>query len=140
MRDEHELDLALHRLRGQSQALFPWGSVEVTLDHINLSAGGRGSPDSLLIVGLMLPLFGEKVSVQIPIAIEAEKAGIGAAIQDLDKFTQRSLQGEPSYLCLPMLVVTERFAGKVKSEFRNIRARFDVKEVPMENLKRQGGC
>ena len=129
MKDEHELDLALHKMRGRSQAMFTWGSVEVALDHINLSAGGRGSPDSLLLVELMLPLFGTKVLAQIPIAIEAEKAGIDAAIQDLDKFTQRSLQGEPSYLCLPMPVVTGSTAGKTKTEFRNINARFDIKEV-----------
>jgi hypothetical protein len=129
MKDEHELDLALHKIRGRSQAVFPWGHVEVTLDHINLSAGGRGSPDSLLLVGLRLSLFGEKISAQIPIAVEAEKAGIDAAIQDLDKFTQRSLQGEPSYLCLPMLVVTGSTTGKTKSEFRDIKARFDIKEV-----------
>ena len=129
MKDEHKLDLALHKLRGQSEAVFSWGSCEIALDHINLSAGGRGSPDSLLLVKLKLPLFNEKVSVQIPILIEAEKAGIDAAIQDLDKFTQRSLQGEPSYLSLPMLVVTGSTAGKTKSEFRNIKARFEIKEV-----------
>ena len=129
MKDEHKLDLALHKLRGQSHAAFPWGSVEVALDHINLSAGGRGSPDSLLLLNLMLPLFGEKVSVQIPILIEAEKAGIDAAMPDLDKFTERSLQGESSYLSIPMLVATGSAARKTKSEFRNIRARFEIKEV-----------
>ena len=131
MRDEHELDLALHKIRGRSEAHFPWGSVEIALDHINLSAGGRGSPDSLLLVELILPLFGTKVLAQIPIAIEAEKAGINAAIQDLDKFTQRSLQGEPSYLSLPMLVMTEPASGKAKSEFRSIRARFDIKDFTL---------
>jgi len=67
--------------------------------------------------------------VQVPILIEAEKAGIDAAIQDLDKFAQRSLQGEPSYLSLPMLVVTGGASEKTKSEFRDIKARFDIKEV-----------
>jgi hypothetical protein len=106
--------------------------VQVSLDHINLSAGGKGSPDSLLLVKLTLPLFGEKVSVQIPVLIEAEKAGIDAAMADLDKFTQRSLQGEPSYLSIPMLVATGSAARKTKVELRDIRARFEIREVVLQ--------
>ena len=131
MKDEHELDLLLHKIRGRSHASFDWGSVDIAFNHINFSAGGRGSPDSLLLVELTFPLLGTKVTAQIPIALEAEKGGIDAAIQDLDKFTQRSTLGEPSYLCLPMLVLAKKSTGKTKSEFRNIRARFDIKEIAL---------
>ncbi len=131
MKDEHELDLLLHKMRGRSLATFRWGSVDVVFDHINFSAGGRGSPDSLLLVDVTLPLFGTQVTAKIPIALEAEKGGMEAAIQDLDKFTKRSTSGEPSYLSLPMLVLSKKSTGKVRSEFRDIRARFEIKEVAL---------
>lgn len=131
MKDEHELDLLLHRMKGHSQASFVWGSVDIAFNHINFSAGGRGSPDSLLLLDVTLPLFGTTVTAKIPIALEAEKGGMEDAIQDLDKFTLRSTNGEPSYLSLPMLVLSKKSTGKTRSEFRNIRARFEIKEVAL---------
>lgn len=131
MKDEHKLDLALHKMRGRSHADFDWGTINISVDHINYSAGGRGSPDSLLIIDLEIPVFGEIFKARIPFLLEAEKSGIDAAMVDLEKFTSRSLKGEPSFLCLPMLALPTEGSKKTRSELKDIKARFDIKEISL---------
>lgn len=134
MRDEHMLDIALAKLNGKARANFDWGTVTVEFSSLNLSAGGRGSPDALVLINLEFDLLGEPVSVQVPVLVEAEKAGLESAIEDLDKFTNRSLNGEPSYLKLPMLVATRSTSRRSRTEFRDIQALFNLSTIPLSRL------
>jgi len=133
-KDELKLSRVLGQMEGQSEFIFPWGKGTISIKYINYSAGGSGCPDSLLLVKVLMPVLGENVSLQAPILVEAEKAGIGAAIQDLDKFCERSTRGAlenggSSFVEIPMLVATLTPRRKGKEETRVIKATFNIQET-----------
>jgi hypothetical protein len=133
-KDELKLSRTLGHMEGESEFVFPWGKGSISLKYINYSAGGSGCPDSLLILKVSIPILGRNVSVQAPILIEAEKAGTGAAIQDLDKFCERSTKGaleggSSSFVEIPMLVVTPTPARKEVEKSRILKAKFKIREA-----------
>ena len=136
-KDEVRLSRILSKMRGESEAIFSWGKANIKIEYINYSAGGRGCPDSLLVLNVTLPVLGERVSIQAPILIEAEKAGMNAAMEDLDKFCKRSMKGAlegggRSFVEIPMLVVTERPRLGQKKESDALRVDFKIQEVRFE--------
>ena len=133
-KDEVRLSRILGRMRSESQAVFPWGKMDIRVDHINYSAGGKGCPDSLLVIRMTLPVLGELVSIQAPVLIEAEKAGMSAAIEDLEKFCKRSMRGtleggQSSFVEIPMLVVREKPEHEQRRESSTLKAFFNIREV-----------
>jgi len=135
-KDELKLSRVLGQMEGESEFDSVWGKGKIRVKYINYSAGGSGCPDSLLILNVSVPVLGQTVSAQVPILIEAEKAGIGAAIQDLDKFCERSSKGalecgEPSFVEIPMLVATSNPTRKVVEKSRTLKARFRIQEVKL---------
>jgi len=133
-KDEIRLSRILSKMQGASEINYPWGKIRVNIDYINYSAGGKGCPDSLLILNIALPVMGEQVSIKVPILIEAEKAGMSAAMEDLEKFCNRSILGTmegggSSFIEIPMLVVTERPRSGQKKESAILKASFNIREV-----------
>jgi len=133
-KDEVRLSRILAKMRGTGQVIFPWGKININVDYINYSAGGEGCPDSLLALRITLPVLGEHVSVQVPILIEAEKAGMNAAMEDLSKFCARSMRGtleggQTSFVEIPMLVVREKPEHGQRREDSILKAHFNIKEV-----------
>ena len=132
--DELKLSRILRKLQGEETAKFPWGDVKVRIDYINFSAGGKGRPDSILVLELTLPVLGQRVVVKVPILIEAEKSGIEAAMTDLNEFCERSKKGvlnggQPSFLEIPMLVTTPSPHAPERVVQRDIRGTFSVRET-----------
>lgn len=137
-KDEIRLSRTLTKMQGTSEAIFPWGKARINVEYINYSAGGKGCPDSLLIFKISVPVLGKDVSIQVPLLIEAEKAGMSAAIEDLEKFCGRSMLGAlegggSSFIEIPMLVVTETPKPKLKKQSLPLKAHFSIQEVPFEN-------
>jgi hypothetical protein len=135
-KDELKLSRTLGQMEGDSEFVFPWGKGVISIRYVNYSAGGSGCPDSLLILKVSMPVLGRNVSVQAPILIEAERAGTGAAIQDLDKFCERSTKGaleggSSSFLEIPMLVVTPIPTRKEVEESRILKAKFKIQEAKL---------
>jgi hypothetical protein len=135
-KDELKLSRTLGYMEGESGFVFPWGKGSISIKYINYSAGGSGCPDSLLILKVSMPILGRDVSVQAPVLIEAEKAGTGAAIQDLDKFCERSTKGAlegggSSFIEIPMLVVTSSPTRKEREEHRILKATFKIQEAKL---------
>jgi hypothetical protein len=136
-KDELKLSRTLSQMEGQSELVFPWGKGTISVKYINYSAGGSGCPDSLLLIKISMPILGKNVTLQAPILVEAEKAGIRAAIQDLDKFCERSIKGAlenggSSFIEIPMLVATPSPRYKGKNEARLVKARFNVQETRLD--------
>ncbi len=132
--DEMRLSRILRRLEGDAVAKFQWGDAKIKLRYLNYSAGGRGRPDSLLLLDVEMNVLGQNVVVKAPILIEAEKSGIDAAITDLDEFCTRSSKGaleggQPSFLEIPMLVTTPSPRVRDRVERRELRATFRVHET-----------
>jgi len=137
-KDEIRLSRILSKMQGTSEAIFPWGKARINVEYINYSAGGKGCPDSLLVLKITLPVLGKDVSLQIPLLIEAEKAGISAAMEDLEKFCKRSMLGTlegggSSFVEIPMLVVTRMPKPRQKRESATLKAHFRVQEVAFVN-------
>jgi hypothetical protein len=135
-KDELRLSRVLGQMEGESEFVFPWGKGSIQIKYINYSAGGSGCPDSLLILNISMPVLGQTISAQVPILIEAEKAGSGAAIQDLDKFCDRSTKGAlegggTSFIEIPMLVATSNPTRKVVEDSKSLKARFKIQEVKL---------
>lgn len=135
-KDELRLSRVLGQMEGESEFVFPWGKGKIGVKYINYSAGGSGCPDSLLILNVSVPVLGQSVSAQVPILIEAEKAGTAAAIQDLDKFCERSTKGalecgSTSFVEIPMLVATYNPTRKVVEDSRILKAKFRIQEVKL---------
>ena len=136
-KDEMKLSRILGQMNGQTQFAFPWGTGTVTVRYVNYSAGGSGCPDSLLLVKVSMPVLSECVDLQAPILVEAEKAGMAAAIEDLDKFCYRSTKGAlenggSSFVELPMLVATPNPRRQGQHESRLLKAKFHVRETALD--------
>jgi len=135
-KDEVKLSRILSNMAGKSKASFPWGEIEIEVDYVNYSAGGKGCPDSLLILKVQMPVLGKRVLIQMPVLIEAEKAGMDAAMENLEKFCSRSMMGcvengGSSFIEIPMLVATERPRHLAKDEHKNLRATFRLHETKL---------
>ena len=133
-KDELKLSRVLSRMEGESPFELPSGKGTITIRYINYSAGGSGCPDSLLILKVSMPVMGRVVSLQIPILVEAEKAGINAAIEDLDKFCERSVKGTlegggSSFVEIPMLVASQSSSIKNVKKRRTLMASFNIQEI-----------
>ena len=133
-KDELKLSRILSKMQGESEANFPWGKAKIEVNYINYSAGGKGCPDSLLILKITMPVLDQQVSVQVPILVEAEKAGMNAAMMDLKKFCERSMKGAldeggSSFIEIPMLVVTERPKHGEKKNQYELSATFKIREI-----------
>ena len=90
------------------------------------------SPDCILWFDIDLRIFSQDLKIRIPVPIEAEKAGLEAAVEDLDKFCERG-HFRPE---IPMLVVAEEgFSSQRKTS--NILTNFKVKQVPVRLLTRK---
>ena len=100
-------------------------SVEVNLEmHDNHRAD---SPDALLHVTLTIdhPVL-PKLNLHIPLPVEGERAGIGAALEDLRKFSEREHFPQK----LPMIVVGGSGNPARRSLQIKIPAKFEVVQVP----------
>jgi hypothetical protein len=89
------------------------------------------SPDAVLHLRIIIdhPLL-PKLSLHIPLVVEGEKAGIGAALDDLRKFAERKhfLQ------TLPMLVVGGAGNPARRSEQVLLPAKVEIVQIPYRAL------
>ncbi len=139
-KDEFKLSRILSRMQGESEAIFPWGKANMEVKYINYSAGGKGCPDSLLVLNIRMPVLDQQVSVQVPVLVEAEKAGMDAAMMDLKNFCERSMKGAlegggSSFIEIPMLVVTEKPKRGEKEVRKELSVVFKIREIKVENGK-----
>jgi len=131
--DEKELHKKIQKVEGRYEVKTDWGEMIVTLRAVPNYAGGKGCPDEILTLAVVLPVLGTHVELAAPILIEAEKAGHSAALADLEKFCDRSVSGEQrSYLNIPMIVVGGQDYRKPKPVERQLKARFNITQVPRE--------
>jgi hypothetical protein len=104
-------------------------SVEVGLEvHDN----HRGDcPDVILSVAVTIdhPLL-PKLKLHIPVPVEGEKAGIGAALEDLKKFSERGHFPQK----LPMLVIGGAGNPARRSQQMMIPAKFEIIQIPYRAL------
>jgi hypothetical protein len=91
----------------------------------------RDSPDVILQIALTIahPRL-PKLKLKIPIPIEGEKAGIGAALEDLKKFAERKNFPQK----LPMLVVGGAGNPARRSHEIAIPVKFEIVQVPYRSL------
>jgi len=129
--EEMELHRKMQGIEGKYEVKTDWGKIVITLDAIPNYAGGKGCPDEIVTVKVGFAILGTAIELLAPVLIEAEKAGYGGAIIDLDKFCERSISAEQkSYLEIPMIVVGGDNYKKLKSIERQLTARFNMTQVP----------
>lgn len=89
------------------------------------------SPDVVLHIQLTInhPKLPSLV-LEIPIPIEGEKAGIGAAIEDLNKFAEREHFSQK----LPMLVIGGSGNPARRIQKIKIPARFEIVQIPYRSM------
>ena len=104
-------------------------SVEVGVEVHDNHRGD--SPDVVLHVAVTIdhPLL-PKLKLHIPLPVEGEKAGIGAALEDLKKFSERGHFPQR----LPMLVVGGTGNPARRSQQIMIPAKFEIVQVPYRAL------
>ena len=104
-------------------------AVEVGLEVHDNHRGD--SPDAILHVSVTIdhPRL-PKLKLHIPLPVEGEKAGIGAALEDLKKFSER--QHFPQNL--PMLVIGGSGNPARRSQQILIPAKFEVIQIPYRLL------
>lgn len=129
--EEMEIHRKMQEIEGKYAAKTDWGEIVMTLDAIPNYAGGKGCPDEILAIKVDFAILGTTIELSAPVLIEAERAGYCDAIIDLDKFCGRSISGEQnSYLEIPMIVVGGDNYKKLKSQKRELTARFNMMQVP----------
>lgn len=126
---ESEVHKALLGIRGEGSLRIGEADVEISLRPLDVHTIGR--PDGILWVDISLRIFGQDLRLRIPVPIEAEKSGIGGAMEDLDGFVER---GE--YVAeIPMLVVAE--AGyQTREEQRDFPVSFRLTQIPLRRIRR----
>ena len=125
---EREVYDALTKCVGKSES-FKIGNAElqVTLEPQDTHVGD--SPDCILWFDAAVKIFAQELRIRIPIPIEAEKAGLEAAVEDLDKFCKRGhFPAE-----IPMLVVAEEGYSSLKKT-SNMLTDFRIKQIPVRLL------
>ena len=88
-------------------------------------------PDFILWLEMDIRVVAQKLSLKIPIPIEAEVSGIADALEDLDAFAERGHYP----LHLPMLVIAKEGFDERISELKRIPAYFKMKQIPVRLLK-----
>ena len=106
------------------------------------SAEGNKCPDFVVEVEVRLPIFdGHIVVLRAPILIEVEAgAGMEEALQDLERFVERSADGsgrQAPVIDLPFLAATGRAEGQTREVVRMLPVRFSAVEVALPG--REGG-
>lgn len=93
----------------------------------------RGSPDVVVWVTIELHILGALTRLRVPILVEAEEAGYGAAKEDVRKFFERDT------LEIPMVVVG-RDGGFGKQHYERAEATVNVtiKQVAFSQLPGAG--
>lgn len=135
-KDEAEFHRKMKKFEGEYSIATDWGRVTVALEAIPNYAGGKGCPDEILAVEVTFAILGTDIQLSAPLLIELEKVGYTGAKEDLDKFCERSISGEQkSYLEIPMLVIGGDSYKKVRSEKRELSARFNITQVPKRMIK-----
>jgi hypothetical protein len=135
-KEEAEFHRKMKKFEGKYPIETDWGKIVITLDAIPNYAGGKGCPDEILVVKVKVPILGTDVELSTPVLIELEKIGYSGAKEDLNKFCERSIIGEQkSYLEIPMIVIGGDSYRKVKSEERQLTARFNITQVPKRMIK-----
>lgn len=125
---EQEVFGALLTAQGESGWLTV-GSVPVRVSLEAMDNHFRDSPDAILWLSVELTVFDQSLKVRVPILVEAEKAGLFAAIEDLEKFVER----KRFPLELPMLVVADKGYGShdARVEFP---VRVKIQQLPVGRL------
>ena len=131
---ERQVYDALSQWTGNSDH-FKIGKTELQVTLTSQDTHIGDSPDCILWFDIDVKIFSQDLKIRIPIPIEAEKAGLKAAVEDLDKFCDRGhFRAE-----IPMLVVAEEgYSSKRKTS--KIVTEFKIKQVPvrlMSNSKRK---
>jgi len=130
-KEEAKFHRKLKEIEGKWPAKTKWGNIDIILEAIPNYAGGKGCPDEILVVKVKIPILGTDVELSTPVLIELEKIGYSGAEKDLNKFCERSISGEQkSYLEIPMIVIGGDSYKKVKSEKKELSARFNITQVP----------
>ncbi|MEO7328265.1 MAG: hypothetical protein ABI193_06790 [Minicystis sp.] len=98
------------------------------------SAEGNKTPDFIVEVEVRVPLFEGHVAVlRAPILIEVEAgAGLDGALQDLEHFVERSVDGsgrQPPAIELSFVAATGRAEGRSREVVRMLPVRFRVAEL-----------
>lgn len=125
---EKDVYNALLKCRGQSQTMNI-GNAEVQIALRPQDNHASDSPDFLLWVEMAVHVFGQPLDIRIPIPVEAEKAGIDAAEEDLEKFVKRARFP----IHVPMLVVAAKgFATRERQG--TLPVRFTMRQVPVKVL------
>lgn len=115
--DEQKLHESIEKYRGEWDIKTEWGYINVEFLPKRIGFGSKkGTPDEILITKFVFPILGQKVSIQVPILLEAEtKGGLDAALTDLFKFSERNLkEGADSYVEIPMLVIGKEYRSRKK--------------------------
>ena len=128
---EEEVYKALLRYSGEGTAQI--GDTEVRLRLRPVDVHNLGRPDAILWVEISFKVFGQTMSLRVPLPVEAEKNGIDEAMEDLDAFAER----EKFPLAMPMLVVAE--AGyQTREERRHLPVDFTIRQIPIRRLIESG--
>jgi hypothetical protein len=98
------------------------------------SAERNQSPDFVVHVEVRVPLFEGHIAVlRAPILVEVEAgAGLEGALQDLERFVERSLDGsgrQEPVIELPFVAATGRGEGKRRQVVRPLPVRFTAVEL-----------
>lgn len=131
--DEIEIHRKVQQIAGKYEFKTEWGNrkIIINLDAIPNYAGGEGCPDEILNVTVSFAILGTDIRLSAPVLIEGEKAGYSSALEDLQKFCERSISGEQkSYLEIPMIVIGGQSYKKLKSRNKQVNARFNMTQVP----------
>jgi len=126
--DENDVANALSKFEGEDTAQVGDMEVDISIDVNNIYA--YDSPDCIFSIELEYELFGQQMSVTVPLPVEAEAAGLDAAVEDLDKLIERK-NHVPQF---PMLVVAEHGWDQTELE-RSQPVRYSVRQVPLRRLK-----
>ena len=125
---ERQVYDALSQCAGRSE-IIKIGTAELHLTLTPQDTHIGDSPDCILWFEADIKIFSQDLRIRIPIPIEAEKAGLEAAVEDLDKFCERG-----HFLAeIPMLVVAEEgYSSQRKTS--NMLTNFKIKQVPVRLL------
>ena len=134
MDSEAKLHEYVERLRGEWAIKTDWGKIIVTFRPFRVGYGTKkGTPDELLIIKVVFPLFGEEASLQLPVLLEMEeKSGMSASLEDLEKFLKGMLSGREKdiyykYTEIPMFVLGKKRKEKIKEIL--LRTKIKIKEI-----------
>ena len=135
-RDEMELHRKMKTIEGEYEAKTDWGKITITLHAIPSYAGGKGRPDEILTIKVKFAILGTNIELSMPVLIELGKAGYSDAAVDLNEFCERSISGEQkSHLDIPMIIIGGDGYKKLRSQERQLAARFNLTQVPKRMIK-----